>query len=141
MEGRETAFTFQGMPTSPQMFTHNPDDIYFPLNKTYLQFSFTDRDDHRFQDTMKLHKIESEADYVRLLPLFSAVPDFTVSIGGVVPDLDHFEYRTSMKDPWKKLNEPTFHWNLGEGENLIETRAVNRSELVGPVTRMRIDYR
>jgi len=136
MEGRSWPLTFQGLPRNAQIYSSDPQDLYFDMNRVSLVLNFR----YEAQPLSRLNiDYGSEQEYLQKMPMFAAVPDFIVHAHNNMPWFSHYIYRTGG-GKWKTVQQDSWDWTLHKGENLLEVRAVNTQGIMGPTTFFRIYY-
>jgi hypothetical protein len=136
LEGKEWPLTFQALPRNAQIFADHVRELYFDLNRVSVLLRYNP-ESQRLQ-TMQLD-VDSEQDYLDKMPMFAAVPDYTVTPQHNMPWFDYYEYRID-DNKWIRLTEESFSWHLKKGSNLLEVRAVNAANRPGHTTYIKIKY-
>lgn len=137
MQGKQWPITFQGLPRNAQIFSHNPDDVYFDLNRTSLVMRYR-------TEVQPLHsnkiEIDSEDDYMKKMQQFAAVPEFDITVHNNMPWFKYYEYRIDKKK-WHRLNAgDKLSWRVHTGINYLEARSVNTQGRHGETTFLQINY-
>ena len=136
LQGKSWPLTFQGLPRNAQIYSTEPNDVYFELNRVSLVLNYR-------LDSQPLSKrqidFSSEQDYLQKMPLFAAVPDFQITAHNNMPWFSHYEARID-KGIWKRLRADSLDWNLKAGSNHLEIRAVNQKGRAGTITNLDIRY-
>lgn len=137
MAGKDLPLTFQGLPKNNQLFSRNPQDVYFPLNQAHAVFRFKDRD-QSYQRFAQI-EIKDEADYLQQMAKFAPTGELEVLFDHNMPWFDHFEVRLEQA-AWQVLPANSIDWSLQPGMNRMQVRAVNAAGIKGPVTSLQFEY-
>lgn len=136
LQGGSWPLTFQGLPRNAQIFSDDPRDIYFDVNRVSLVLNY--RDESQVLSKMNI-EFSSEQDYIDKMPDFAAIPDFIITPHHNMPWFSYYEYRIDGGG-WIRLKEDTLRWRLGAGKNRLEMRAVNVQDRRGAATYLQIGY-
>lgn len=137
LDGTAPYLTFQGQTSVDMVFTKNPDDFYFDMNRVSISFSF--QQTSRFLEISKRYNIRTDGQYKRHMAEFAPVPNLNLSLLHNMPWFDHYEVRLNGKllEADAKGRYPA---NLTEGVNSLEAVAINKSGLKGIPTKMVLRY-
>lgn len=136
LQGKSWPLTFQGLPRNAQIFSDDPQDIYFDVNRVSLVMNYRIES----QSLSKANiEFSSEQDYLNKMPTFAAVPDFVITPHHNMPWFSYFEFRID-RGKWTRLREEVLRWRLRPGKNRLEVRAVNVQERRGGITFIQIGY-
>lgn len=141
LESGQMPLTFQGQPSQAGMFLKNEALFYPEMNKVFLSMAY-EKMIANVQKMVEDLKIKTDADYLRQMPKFAAVPNFEVRISSDDRFKSKvFEYRLSPKEPWKKAEAGVVKWHAHEGSSRFEARARNELDRPGPVTYLEVEYK
>ena len=139
LESKEMPISFQGQPVDNVIFTHDHSVLYPEMNRVSILLNYREKIENIQEVVKKLH-IETDADYLKNMASFAAVPKFTVDLKTSMPLFDKFEYRLHSSDAWNPVKGSQFDWNALEAHNKLEVRGVNQLGRAGPVTFLDLDY-
>ena len=137
LAGKNLPLTFQGLPKNQQLFTRNPQDVYFPLNQAHAVFHFAHYEQSYQQFAQAEFKDESE--YLKQMAKFAPGGQVVVELDQNMPWFDHFEIRRENAN-WQKLAANRVDWSLHLGTNRLQIRAVNSSGIKGPISLLELLY-
>jgi hypothetical protein len=138
LESKEQFFTSQGLTARSVIFTQNPRDLYFSLNRTLVIFNYKELSPN-LQQILSDFNIKNNDDYIKNMHLFAAKPDFTLNLQNNMPWFDHYEFKLD-DGSWVTLTKPELDWKVSDGVSTLYVRSVNQSGLVGFPTKIKIGY-
>ena len=138
LEAKEQFLTSQGLSSFPLIFTQNPRDLYFSINRTLIVFNYRELSPALSQ-IIQDFKLQSNEDYLNNMYLFAAKPDYTLTLQNNMPWFDHYEYKND-KGSWVKLAGNTLDWKAVEGLNTLSVRSINTAGIPGVVTTVVVKY-
>ena len=138
MEGKRDFLTFQAFPSGNIIFTENVNDVYYKLNQTMVIIDYTAKEIERTRSEYAKLDIKSVEDFNKNMPLFSAKPEFVLSLDNNMPWFDH--YIVKLNDNFVKQQNGKFYVNLKTGINTISVVAVNQNNIEGIPTKIKIKY-
>jgi len=138
LDAKEQFLTNQGLSSYPLVFTHDPKDFYFPINRTLIVFNYQALSPS-WSKIVNDYQLQTMQDYTNNMYKFAAKPDFTLLFQNSMPWFNHYEFK--MEDgPWIPLDNDLVNWVAKEGINTVRARAVNFAGIPGPTTMIRIKY-
>lgn len=139
LEGEDLPLTFQANPLDAVVYTKDPSILYPAMNRVTVLLTYRDtkKDD---LEIFKKQNIKTEEDYRKAMPLFAAVPKYTVSLK-TADKVQRFEYRFDSHDKWKESKTGSFEWDALKEKNYLEVRAINELGRPGPVTFIEVTYK
>ncbi len=138
LEAKKQFMTFQGFEFNNAVFTGNPDDLYFTMNRSLIIFSYQS-EDSTFFDRIKALNIKTEEQYFSKMHLFAAKPEFNLKFMNNAFCHSHYLVRIDNGN-WQRNDSSKMKWTLNDGRNKIEVRSVNQRGLAGPITFSEISY-
>jgi hypothetical protein len=139
LDGKNFYATFQGLPNNNIVFTKNPSDLYFPLNQTLVILDFKENEKDKILKKLN-SQIKTGKEYLSLMPLFAAEPDFKLTFENNMPWFDYYEIKINDGE-WIKVKGNSFDWTANIGKNIITVRSVNKANIPGIPTSIEITYK
>lgn len=139
LESTTIPLTFQGTPLNNAVFTDRAELFYPEMNRVALCLTFRDGGAN-FRDLMKSLKIETDAAYIKNMPLFAPKPDFLVTIKSKSKIKESYQYREESTSDWRNLTGNTLKWSARNMTNRLEVRLVNEFGRPGPPTFIAVQY-
>ncbi len=137
LDGKEQYCTFQGIPVNRRVFTDKVQNLYFNVNTSVLLFDYGR--DVNWGELFRTYNIKSPDDYMANMANFAPSPKFSVQLQNNALWFDHYEYSID-NTAWRRVKGDKLDWNLKEGDNDIELRAVNVVGVSGPTNHMHIRF-
>lgn len=138
MEGVRDFLTFQAFPSGNTIFTKNVEDVYYKLNQTMVIIDFTAEEKTRAKHEFSKLNIKSMEDFNKNMPLFSAKPEFVLTLDNNMPWFDH--YIVKVNDTFLTQQNGKYKVSLMPGVNTIKAVAVNQSNIKGIPTVIKMKY-
>lgn len=138
LEAKEQFLTNQGLSSYPLVFTHDPKDFYFPINRTLIVFNYQALSPS-WSQIVNEYQLQTMQDYKDNMYKFAAKPEFTLLFQNNMPWFDHYEFQIE-NSPWIPLQNDLVNWMAKDGVNTIHARSVNFAGIPGPTTTIRIKY-
>lgn len=138
LEAKEQFLTNQGLSSYPLVFTHDPKDFYFPINRTLIVFNYQALSPS-WSQIVNEYQLQTMQDYKDNMYKFAAKPEFTLLFQNNMPWFDHYEFQIE-NSPWIPLQNDLVNWMAKDGINTIHARSVNFAGIPGPTTTIRIKY-
>ena len=122
----------------PQELEHGADQYHWDgylwwtdsLSPKYPEYSLQTNRPQDFYWTLNKTKIDLQDT--------KTAGTLSVQLSGPIPNLDKFMIR--LDDGQWKQTSPLFEWNLHQGKNTLQAKAVNTMGLEGPVNLVEIEY-
>jgi hypothetical protein len=141
LESENLPLTFQGSISNNNLFTKTSTFLYPEMNRVSLLLTYRD-DGPNFQKLIQKLKIETDADYLKNMVSFAAVPKFNVTIkSNSKSKNESYEVRFSKNGEWKSLKTNKFPWDATSTESFLEVRSVNTFDRRGPSTFVVLSYK
>ncbi|MBK9249619.1 MAG: hypothetical protein IPM69_16250 [Ignavibacteria bacterium] len=138
LDAKEQFLTNQGLSSHPLVFTHDPKDFYFPINRTLVVFNYQ-AFSPSWSQIVSEYQLQTMDDYKKNMYKFAAKPDFTLLFQNNMPWFDHYEFKNENGE-WIPLQNDLVNWVAKDGLNTIHARAVNVMGVCGPATTVKIRY-
>ncbi len=138
LDAKEQFLTNQGLSSYPLVFTHDPKDFYFPINRTLIVFNYQALSPS-WSQIVSEYQLQTMQDYKDNMYKFAAKPEFTLLFQNNMPWFDHYEFQIE-NSPWIPLQNDLVNWMAKDGVNTIHARSVNFAGIPGPTTTIRIKY-
>jgi hypothetical protein len=138
LEAKEQFLTNQGLSSYPLVFTHDPKDFYFPINRTLIVFNYQALSPS-WSQIVNEYQLQTMQDYKDNMYKFAAKPEFTLLFQNNMPWFDHYEFKME-NGQWIPLQNDLVNWMAKDGINTIHARSVNFAGIPGPTTTIRIKY-
>jgi hypothetical protein len=138
MEGERDFLTFQAFPLCKTVFTKNVNDLYYELNRTMVVIDYTPEEIVRTKNEYSKLNIKSVDDFNKNMSLFCAKPDLILSLDNNMPWFKN--YLVKLNDVLINKKDGKYYVNLKEGINVIKVTAVNRNNIEGISTVIKIKY-
>lgn len=139
MEGREQFITSQGLASKTLVFSENPRDFYFDINRTNILFQYRN-DSPALNQIITQYQIKTLEDYTENMGYYAAIPDYSLRFNTSTPWFTHYEIKHEGSNSWLKFTGNEYNWKLHEGVNEIFVRSVNQAGVPGIITYMKIRY-
>ena len=138
MEGKGEYLTFQSMPRGNEMFTQNPDLLYFEINRSMVVINYQKEERQRAMEKMKACNMATAEDFKENMCLFAAKPNFKLSLLNNMPWFD--KYEVYLNDQAVEVKNEVCDIILPEGINYLKVVVVNKVGIKGVPTLMKIKY-
>ncbi len=140
LEAKDQFLTSQGLTARPVVFTQNPRDMYFSLNRTLVIFNYKELSPN-LQQIMSDFKIQNNDDYLKNMHLFTAKPDYSLKLQNNMPWFDHYEIKFN-EGTWTSLSKDELDWKIPEGSiSTLYVRSVNKAGVFGYPTKIKVGYK
>jgi hypothetical protein len=139
MESKSLPLTFQGSPVNNIISTTDHKIMYPEMNRVSIMLKYKNEAPN-LQQIIKKFNIKSDDDFKKNMGEMTVEPKFNVTLIKTDPSFEYFEYRTSDKSEWKKLNDSFTTWDAMEKVNRFEARSVNKLGRSGPVTFIELTF-
>lgn len=138
LDAKEQFLTNQGLSSNPLVFTHDPKDFYFSINRTLIVFNYQ-AFSPSWSQIVNEYQLQTMQDYKDNMYKFAAKPEFTLLFQNNMPWFDHYEFQIE-NGSWIPLHNDLVNWMARDGINTIHARSINFAGIPGPTTTIRIKY-
>ncbi|MBI3259940.1 MAG: hypothetical protein HYZ54_10765 [Ignavibacteriae bacterium] len=140
LEATDQFITSQGLTARSVVFTQNPRDMYYSLNRTLVIFNYKELSPN-LQQILSDFKIQNNDDYMKNMHLFAAKPDFTLNLQNNMPWFDHYEYKFDEGE-WTTLYKDEIEWKILDGNvKTLYARSINKAGIAGYPTKIKVAYK
>lgn len=122
-------YTFQAQPLENNLFTKDPEDLYFKVNQVMARFNFSEKERLRFSKNIAEMEFKNVIDYRQKMPMFAPNPEFDLCLTSNMPWFDHYELY--INESSEKIDAHNHQLRLKEGDNLIRIVPVNKNGVKG----------
>lgn len=138
LAGKRNFLTFQAFPYGRTVFTNDSEELYYSLNQTMMILDYSEAEQKRVKEAYAKLNIKSSEGFNKNMYLFSAKPDFKLSLDNNMPWFD--KYIVKLNGQAINPESSVYSISLKKGLNTIDAVAINKAGVKGVPTQMKIMY-